>query len=98
MFLAMNDLTIAELPSKIGSKAAVRGWLHKRRDLGGMVFAVLRDRTGVVQAIIMDKSEQDKLSGLQNGTVLSIEGDVVEEKRAVGGVELHSPILTVISP
>ena len=94
----MNDLTIAELPSKIGSKATVRGWLHKRRDLGGKVFAVLRDRTGVVQAIIMDKAEQDKLGGLQNGTVLSIEGEVVEEKRAVGGVELHSPVLMIVSP
>ncbi len=97
MFLPMNDLTIAELSSKIGSTATIRGWLHKRRDLGGMIFVVLRDRTGVVQAIIMDKTEQDKLAGLQNGTVLSISGEVVEEKRAVGGVELHSPILTVIS-
>lgn len=97
MFLAMNDLTIAELSSHIGKTVAVRGWLHKRRDLGGMVFAVLRDRSGVVQAIIMDKAEQDKLSGLQNGTVLSISGEVVEEPRAVGGVELHSPVLTIIS-
>ncbi|GAC1372622.1 MAG: aspartate--tRNA(Asn) ligase [Candidatus Saccharimonadales bacterium] len=98
MFLPMNDLTIAELPTQIGKKTSVRGWLHKRRDLGGMIFAVLRDRSGVVQAIIMNKTEQDKLSGLQNGTVLRIEGDVVEEKRAVGGVELHSPVLTIISP
>jgi nondiscriminating aspartyl-tRNA synthetase len=94
----MDDLTISQLPSKIGHKATVRGWLHKRRDLGGMVFAVLRDRTGLVQAIIKDETEQAKLAGLQNGTVLSISGDVTEEVRATGGVELHSPILTIISP
>ena len=94
----MNDLTIAELPGKSGEKATVRGWLHKRRDLGGMVFVVLRDRSGIVQAIIKDEAEQGKLAGLQNGTVLSITGDVVEEARAVGGVELHSPILKIITP
>jgi nondiscriminating aspartyl-tRNA synthetase len=94
----MNDLTIAELPKKVGGKATVRGWLHKRRDLGGMVFVVLRDRTGVVQAIIKEAAEQEKLSGLQNGTVLSIQGEVVKEERAVGGVELHSPVLTIITP
>ena len=94
----MNDLTIAELPGKSGEKATVRGWLHKRRDLGGMVFVVLRDRSGIVQAIIKDEAEQGKLAGLQNGTVLSITGDVVEEARAVGGVELHSPILKIMTP
>ncbi len=94
----MNDLTIAELGSKTGHKATVRGWLHKRRDLGGMIFVVLRDRTGLVQAIIKDEAEQSKLAGLQNGTVLSIGGEVVQEVRAVGGVELHSPTLTIITP
>ena len=94
----MNDLTIAELTTKIGHKATVRGWLHKRRDLGGMIFVVLRDRSGLVQAIIKDETEQAKLQGLQNGTVLQISGSVVEEARAVGGVEIHEPVLVVISP
>ncbi len=94
----MNDLTIAELSTKTGHAATVRGWLHKRRDLGGMVFVVLRDRTGLVQAIIKDETQQAKLAGLQNGTVLRISGMVVEEARAVGGVELHEPAVEIISP
>ncbi len=94
----MNDTTIQELKEHAGKSATVRGWLHKRRDLGGMVFLVLRDRTGIVQAIVKDAAEQAKLDGLQNGTVLSIEGKVTEEPRAVGGVELHEPVLTIITP
>jgi len=94
----MNDLTIAELSTKTGHKATVRGWLHKRRDLGGMIFVVLRDRSGLVQVIIKDETEQAKLQGLQNGTVLRISGSVVKEARAVGGVEIHEPTLEVISP
>jgi len=94
----MHDLTIIELKKHVGKAATVRGWLHKRRDLGGMVFVVLRDRTGLVQAIVKDTTEQDKLEGLQLGTVLSIKGKVVAEERATGGLELHEPELEVITP
>jgi nondiscriminating aspartyl-tRNA synthetase len=94
----MNDITIDQLKAHTGKLTRVRGWLHKRRDLGGMVFVVLRDRTGIVQAVIKDPNEQVKLDGLQNGTVLAIAGKVTEEARAVGGVELHEPVLEIISP
>ncbi len=96
--IGMNDLTIAELPAKAGHTATVRGWLHKRRDLGGIAFVVVRDRTGLVQAVIKDEEQQAKLHGLQNGTVLSLTGEVKADERAVGGVELHSPAVEVISP
>ncbi len=94
----MAELLIRELPTHSGKMVTVRGWLHKRRDLGGMVFVVLRDRSGLVQAIVKDADEQKKLEGLQLGTVLSITGKAVEEPRAVGGVELHEPALTIMTP
>ncbi len=94
----MAATMITQLAKRAGKLVEVRGWLHKRRDLGGMVFVVLRDRTGIVQAIVKDASEQGKLDGLQLGTVLSIKGTVVVEPRATGGVELHEPVLTIITP
>src|SRR3954463_12107480 len=94
----MNDTTITQLPDRTGQTATVRGWLHKRRDLGGMVFVVLRDRTGIVQAIIKESDEQSKLDGVQLGTGLSITGAVGDEVGATGGVELHEPVLTIITP
>jgi nondiscriminating aspartyl-tRNA synthetase len=94
----MNDTTVAELKEHIGKTAEVRGWLHKRRDLGGMVFVVLRDRTGIVQAVVKDEKESAKLDGLYAGTVLRVRGKVVDEPRAVGGVEIHEPTLEIISP
>jgi aspartyl-tRNA synthetase len=36
----------------IGSKVTVCGWLHNRRDFGGVIFLEMRDRTGLVQAVI----------------------------------------------
>ncbi|HEX3082349.1 MAG TPA: aspartate--tRNA(Asn) ligase [Candidatus Saccharimonadia bacterium] len=94
----MSNVLVRELPKLAGKTATVRGWLHKRRDLGGMVFVVLRDRSGLIQAVVKDAKEQAKLDGLQNGTVLKITGNVTEEPRATGGVELHEPELEVITP
>ncbi len=59
------------------------------------MFVVLRDRGGLVQVVVADEAEQEKLRGAQVGSVLSISGQVVEEKRALGGVELHDPKIAV---
>ncbi len=94
----MKRVLTSELNQHVGKTAAAQGWLHKRRDLGGMVFVVLRDRHGVVQAVVKDESEQAKLEGLYPGTVLEIHGSVVSEPRAVGGVEMHEPKIVIITP
>ena len=41
----------AVLPDRVGSEARVAGWVHRRRDHGGLVFIDLRDRTGLVQLV-----------------------------------------------
>ena len=76
----------------------MQGWLHKKRPLGGMVFLVLRDRGGVMQILIENKTEIEKLEGVQIGTILEIIGTVAEESRAPEGVEIHNPKITVILP
>jgi nondiscriminating aspartyl-tRNA synthetase len=94
----MSEVLIRELSKHSGKATTVRGWLHKRRDLGGLAFIVLRDRSGLVQAVVKDEAEKAKLDGLYNGTVLRITGQVTDEPRAVGGVELHEPSLEVMVP
>ncbi|HEY6736251.1 MAG TPA: aspartate--tRNA(Asn) ligase [Candidatus Saccharimonadia bacterium] len=94
----MARTLVRDLKEQIGKTAAVQGWLHKRRDLGGLAFIVLRDRTGLVQSVVKNEAEKAKLDGLYNGTVLQIEGTVVEEARATGGVEIHEPTLEVMVP
>lgn len=76
----------------------IEGWLHKKRLLGGLTFINVRDRHGLVQVVIQDKTEVEKLRGMQLGTVLAIEGKVIAEPRAPGGAELHDPKLTVMVP
>jgi len=76
----------------------VEGWLHKKRLLGGLNFITLRDRSGLIQALIESKDEIEKLRGMQIGTILKLEGKAVSDERAPGGVELHDVIVSVMVP
>ncbi len=88
----------SDVKDHIGETIRVEGWVHKKRLLGGLTFINVRDRRGLVQVVIQDKVEVEKLRGLQIGTVLAVEGLVKDEPRAPGGAELHEAKLTVLVP
>lgn len=87
-----------ELSDKIGQQVSISGWLHKKRLLGGLNFLTVRDRSGLTQILVENKDEIEKLRGLQIGTVMTVDGLVVEDERAPGGAELHDVSLTIDSP
>lgn len=82
----------------VGETVEVKGWIHKKRLLGGLNFISVRDRTGLVQVVVENKDEVEKLRGLQIGTVVKITGTAVAESRAPGGAELHDPEIEVLVP
>lgn len=94
----MDRVLSSDVHDHIGKQVLVKGWLHKKRLLGGLTFINLRDRRGLVQVVVEDKSEVEKLRGLQIGTVLEVLGNVASEERAPGGAEIHKPKLTVLVP
>ncbi len=87
-----------EVRQHAGETITIEGWLHKKRLLGGLTFLNVRDRRGLVQVVLKDKDEVEKLRGLQIGTVLRVEGLVAIEPRAPGGAELHDSKLEVMVP
>lgn len=87
-----------DLKNHIDEIVTVKGWIHKKRLLGGLNFITVRDRTGLTQSLIEDKNELEKLRGLQIGTVVSFTGKVVADERAPGGAELHEVKVVVEVP
>lgn len=94
----MERVLTRDVKQYVGKEVLVRGWLHKKRLLGGLNFIVLRDRGGLVQAVVEDEAEVEKLRGLQIGTVLEITGQAFEESRAPGGAEIRHPKLGILVP
>lgn len=88
----------SDIADHIGKQIHIEGWLHKKRILGGLTFINVRDRRGLIQVVLQDKDEVEKLRGLQIGTVLAVDGTAVEEPRAPGGAELHDAVLEVLVP
>lgn len=93
-----NRTLSSDLKKHVGKKVLIEGWLHKVRELGGLIFVVVRDRKGLTQIVVDDAGEKEKLRGLQVGTVLRVEGKAVEEKRAAAGAEIHEPKISVVVP
>ncbi|RLC54336.1 MAG: aspartate--tRNA ligase [Candidatus Cloacimonadota bacterium] len=62
-----------------GEKVTVMGWVHRRRDLGGLIFIDLRDVTGFVQVVFKPELEDvhRKAGKLRNEYVIAITGNVV---------------------
>jgi nondiscriminating aspartyl-tRNA synthetase len=87
-----------EVAAVAGKKVTVCGWIHKKRLLGGLNFINIRDRKGLIQVLVEDKQEVEKLRGLQIGTVVCATGNVVADERAPGGAELHDVSIEVIVP
>lgn len=91
----MDRVLSSDIKKYAGKKVRVQGWLHKKRMLGGLNFINVRDRRGLVQVLVQDKDEIEKLRGMQIGTVLSVEGKVLEDERAPNGAEIHEPEISV---
>ncbi|MDQ0858261.1 aspartate--tRNA ligase [Bacillus sp. V2I10] len=91
----------------IGEKVVLKGWVQKRRDLGGLIFIDLRDRTGIVQIVINPEVSEDALKiaeKIRSEYVLNIEGTVVGRTEgtvnpnlATGRIEVKVENVTIIN-
>ncbi|MFB6121091.1 MAG: aspartate--tRNA(Asn) ligase [Halobacteriaceae archaeon] len=85
-----------------GDHVTVAGWVHEIRDLGGIAFLILRDKTGQIQ-VKFEKDEMDEdlvetALDVHRESVISVTGDVEEEGRAPTGVEVVPESVDVIAP
>ncbi|MCU0502757.1 MAG: OB-fold nucleic acid binding domain-containing protein, partial [Anaerolineae bacterium] len=94
----MERIYTTQIGEHVGEQVRLAGWLHTLRRLGGINFLVLRDVRGTAQIVVDTPEALAALDGLLPESVLSIEGMVVAEPQAPGGMEVRSPIIEVLSP
>ena len=95
-------LSVKDVLSKdrAGKRVEVRGWIYRTRSSGGIVFAVLRDATGIVQVTVKkgsvpdDQFEAAAKAGIESSVIIA--GNVAEDKRAPGGFEIRASKFQVI--
>ena len=92
----------------VGSEVSLSGWVHRRRDHGGLIFIDLRDRSGIAQVVVNPATSPEAhavAEQLRAEWVVSITGRV--EKRpegtenltlATGAVEVHASRTKVLNP
>ncbi len=95
-------------PAEAGQVVRLAGWVHRRRDHGGLIFLDMRDRTGLVQVVVDPSAAEaayQSADALRNEWVVAITGEVqvrpagTENPRiATGGIEIHASEVTVLNP
>jgi nondiscriminating aspartyl-tRNA synthetase len=95
----MQRIPTIEVSSHVGERVRVMGWLHSLRQLGGINFLVIRDGWSIVQAVAETEAELAPLREREAGveSVIAVEGRVVSEPQAPGGIELHDLHIEVIT-
>ncbi|MCT4776621.1 MULTISPECIES: aspartate--tRNA ligase [Exiguobacterium] len=90
--------------SLIGQDVQLKGWVQKRRDLGGLIFIDLRDRTGIVQVVVRPENEAvHKLAeSIRSEYVLDIKGTVLERENKnpnmpTGNIEVIASEINILN-
>lgn len=95
----MKRTFIKDLGQHIGETVLVEGWVHTLRRQGGIQFLILRDSSGIDQAIVF-KGNADafaKAQELSLESVIAVQGLVKEEKQAPHGYEIDIHEITILS-
>ena len=93
-----NRVLAAETSAKVGKNITVAGWVHSRRDHGGLIFIDLRDHTGLVQLVINpDKPAAFKLAeSLRDEFVIRASGVVMERGEGLKNPNIASGNVEIV--
>ena len=79
-------------PEIAGEEVTIMGWVHEIRDLGGIIFVIIRDVTGRIQITAPSKKVDaeilEELRAFRKESVVAIKGTVQEAGKAPNGVEI----------
>ncbi|UCE81342.1 MAG: asparagine--tRNA ligase [Methanobacteriota archaeon] len=86
----------------LGQPVSIRGWIYRTRSSGGIVFAVIRDSSGIVQTTVKKGDVPDENFGPASNagieSAVEVEGILAEDDRAPGGLEIRASSFKVVAP
>src|SRR5687767_67443 len=100
--MTSSFVRIEALREHVGRDVSVRGWVTHLRSSGKVAFIVLRDGTGVLQSVIVKNNVApevwERFQQLTVETSIAVTGEVREDARSPGGVEMSATGLELIGP
>ena len=94
--MKINNTSVGK--KNVGETVTLYGWVNRKRDLGGLIFIDLRDRSGIIQLVVDPKSEvYDLASTLKNEYVIKVSGKVVLRKEANKNLQTGEVEIEVLS-
>ena len=94
----MGRILAEEVKNKKNEEVELKGWVNTVRDLGKVIFVVLRDSSGLVQ-LISAKGEKmfEKAKNLKREDVVKVKGKAVENEKAPEGVEVKIENIEILN-
>jgi aspartyl-tRNA synthetase len=94
----MTRTLVRELTELTGQTVTISGWVHTRRDHGGLIFIDLRDHTGIVQLVIQPEHAEAFASAeqLRDEFVISITGSIKERDEALKNPNIETGNIEVV--
>lgn len=90
-----------------GDQVRLKGWVQRRRDLGGLIFIDLRDRSGLIQVVINPEVSKNALETAEKvrseyvldvlGTVVERDPDAVNENMPTGKIEVRAEQVEIVN-
>ena len=91
----MERIIVSEINKFIEKKIKVEGWVYRIRKLKEITFLILRDRSGLVQCVVENKSIN--IDNISLESVISVFGKVKESKNALNPFEILIEEINVVS-
>ncbi len=103
-----RTVTCGELTAqRVGETVTLNGWVHRKRDHGGVHFINLRDRYGVTQTVVDEQSSPELAAVVKQlryefcialeGTVQARPGEMVNPNMTTGEIEVHATHIEILS-
>ena len=97
---SVKAVPISRAKASESKEVAIKGWIYRKRSSGGKIFAVVRDRTGIIQCVIdksaMSESAWNAIDSAYLESSIIIKGTVKKDERAPDGVEMEAKDVLVV--